>query len=303
MPREIAFAQNGDVRIGYETLGDPALPAILMLHGFPENRSAWRKVAERLADRFFLVLPDQRGYGPSSKPEGVDSYRGRHLAADAMAVIEHAAPGRPFALAGHDWGASVAYAIAFARPERLTHLVIANGVHPWCFQCAIIDDAGQRAASQYMNRLKSAGAEQMLSGDGFRRLMNMIAGFSKTGWMTPAEADAYRAGWALPGALTAMLDWYRASPIVVPEIDEAATGAPILEVPAEKMSVTVPHLVIWGEADEALRPVCLEGLERFARNLTIERVPDAGHWILHEQPEAVARIVREFLNGGSAKSE
>jgi pimeloyl-ACP methyl ester carboxylesterase len=292
---EIAFAQNGDVRIGYETLGDPAQPAILMLHGFPENRGAWRMVAERLADRFHLVLPDQRGYGPSSKPASVEAYRGRHLAADALAVIDHAAPGRPFALAGHDWGASVAYAVAFSRPERLTHLIIANGVHPWCFQRAILDDPAQRSASQYMNRLKAADAEERLSEDGFRRLMKMIAGFSKADWMTAEEAAGCRAGWALPGALTAMLNWYRASPIAVPAPGEVAPHAPILDAPAERMTVSMPHLVIWGEQDEALRSSCLEGLERFTARLEVERVPGAGHWILHEQPGAVAERIAGFL--------
>lgn len=295
MPAEIAFARNGDVMIAYETLGNPQAPALLMLHGFPENRTAWRKVAERLADRFLLILPDQRGYGPSSKPEGADAYRGRHLAADALAVADHAAPGRPFALAGHDWGASVAYAVAFARPQRLTHLVIANGVHPWCFQRAIIEDDGQRRASQYINRLRAPDAEARLSEDDYRRLMNMISGFSKADWMTEAEADAYRAGWALPGALTAMLNWYRASPIVVPEVGAPPPSAPILDAPADRMSVAVPHLVVWGAQDEALRPSCLDGLGRFAADLTVEHVHGAGHWILHEKPGEVAERIARFL--------
>lgn len=295
MSGETSFARNDGMALGYEAHGDPAAPAVLMLHGFPENRSAWRKVAQRLADRFYLVLPDQRGYGASAKPAGMENYRGRALAADALAVIEHAAPGRPFALAGHDWGASVAYAMAFSRPGQLTHLVIANGVHPWCFQRAILDDPEQRRASQYMNRLKAGDAEARLSEDGYRRLMKMIAGFSRTQWMTPAEADDYRAGWALPGSLTAMLDWYRASPIVVPELDAGVVSTPIIEVPQERMTVTVPHLVIWGEQDEALRPSCLAGLERFAPELTVSKIPGAGHWLLHERPDEVADRIRRFL--------
>lgn len=295
MARRLAFARNGEVEIAFETMGRRAGPAIVMLHGFPENRDAWRKVAERLADHFYLILPDQRGYGPSSKPDGVENYRGRHLAADVLAVVEAAIPDQDFVLAGHDWGASVAYAVAFAHPRRLTHLVIANGVHPWCFQRAILEDEGQRAASQYMNRLKAADAEARLSEDDFRRLMNMIAGFSRTGWMTAAEAEAYRLGWSLPGVLTAMLNWYRASPIVVPEVGAAAATAPILEAPMERMTVGVPHLVVWGEQDEALRPACLEGLEDFAPDVTVERVPDAGHWLLHEKPDAVAERIARFL--------
>lgn len=295
MSARTGTARIGDVTIAYETLGDRDAPAVIMLHGFPENRGAWRKVAKRLADRFYLILPDQRGYGASSRPQAVEAYRGRLLAADVMAVADAAIPGSNFALAGHDWGASVAYAVAFARPARLTRLVIANGVHPWCFQRAIVEDEGQRRASQYINRLRAADAEARLSEDGYRRLMKMIAGFSKADWMTAAEADAYRAGWAQPGTLTAMLNWYRASPIVVPEVGAAVPEASIFGTAAEKMAVTVPHLVIWGEADEALRPACLAGLEGFAPDLTVERVPNAGHWILHEKPDAVASRIAAFL--------
>jgi pimeloyl-ACP methyl ester carboxylesterase len=299
MARRLAFARNGTVEIAFETMGRRDGPAIVMLHGFPENRDAWRKVAERLSDRFYLILPDQRGYGPSAKPVGVDNYRGRHLAADVLAVAEAAVPDQPFALAGHDWGASVAYAVAFMRPASLSHLIIANGVHPWCFQRAILDDPEQRRASQYINRLKAPDAETRLSEDDFRRLMNMIAGFSRTDWMSAAEAESYRLGWSLPGALTAMLNWYRASPIVVPEPDADVRTAPILEAATEKMTVTVPHLVVWGEQDEALRPSCLEGLPDFAPRLTLERVPGAGHWILHEKPDAVAERIRRFVLDGA----
>src|SRR5690606_6379840 len=117
---------------------------ILMLHGFPEYRAAWEKVMRRLADSFHVVAPDLRGYGLSSKPEGVETYRARHLVADVSALAEALSPGRPFVLAGHDWGASVAYAYAFAHPDRLSRLVIANGVHPACFQRAIFQDGEQR---------------------------------------------------------------------------------------------------------------------------------------------------------------
>lgn len=287
-------ATNGEVTIRYAAAGDPAAPLILMLHGFPEYWAAWKKVMLRLADRFHVVAPDQRGYNRSSKPQGVEAYRARHLAADVAAVADTLSPGRPFVLAGHDWGASVAYAYAFAHPERLSYLVIANGVHPACFQRAIFDDEGQRRASQYINRLTAADAEQLLSEDGYRRLMRMISGFSRTDWMTGEEADAYRRAWSQPGALTAMLNWYRASPVMVPEPGAPAPHSPILDIPAEQLSVRVPHLLIWGEADEALRPVCFEGLEEYAPRLTVERVAGAGHWILHEKPDAVAAAIRTF---------
>lgn len=294
-PRFGEIARDG-VMLRYAAMGREDAPLILMLHGFPEYWAAWAQVMERLADDFLVVAPDQRGYNLSSKPEGTESYRAKHLVADIAALADALSPKRPFVLAGHDWGASVAYAYAFSHPSRLTHLVIANGVHPACFQRAIFNDAEQRQASQYINWLRAPKAEEKLREDEFCRLMNMIAGFSSTGWMDDAQAAAYRAAWGRPGALAAMLDWYRASQIVVPE-----PGAPIppgksvLDLPPEAMTVQVPHLLVWGKADTALRPSCLEGLERYAPKLTVKKIAGTGHWILHEKPTEVAAAIAGFV--------
>jgi len=286
---------TGSVRLNVALAGDPANPLIICLHGFPEYWAAWREVMLELASDFYIVAPDQRGFNISSKPEGEEAYRAKHLVADLAALADHFSPGRPFVLAGHDWGASVAYAYAFAHPGRLTHLVVANGVHPLCFQRAILDDPAQRKASQYFHKLRAPGAAARMAEDGFARTLKMIAGFSKTGWMTPEVAAQYRAVWAQPGAMQAMLHWYSSSPVLVPETDEAVTDAPLLSVAPEKMTVRMPHLVIWGEADEALRPACLEGLDRYAGDLTIKKIEGAGHWILHEKPAEVAAAIRTFV--------
>lgn len=283
---------HGDIRLHYAAMGDPAAPLLLCLHGFPEYWGAWRDVMPLLAKRFRVVAPDQRGFGQSSKPEGVDAYQTRHLSADMVALADELSADRPYLLFGHDWGASVAYAMAFRDVDRLSGLVIANGVHPVPFQRAIIDDPDQRAASQYMSRLRSEGFETRMREDNFARTLNMISGFSADGWMSDAAREAYREAWSGEGTMEAMLNWYRASPVVVPPIDQPASDlaekVPVLELPEKAMQVKVPHLVIWGERDEALRPICLDGLDQFAQDLTIRRVADAGHWILHERPEDVA---------------
>jgi len=286
---------TGEVRLNVALAGDRAKPLLLLLHGFPEYWAAWREVMERLAADFFVVAPDQRGYNLSSKPAGVDAYRAKHLVADLKALTDILSPDRPFALAGHDWGASVAYAFAFAHPQRLTHLVIANGVHPWCFQNAIHHDPAQREASQYMRKLREPSANMRLAEDGFRRTLRMIEGFSDAGWMTPQVRQGYLDAWSQPGALTAMLNWYRASPIDVPLPGEPARATVMDTIPKEAMAVRMPHLVLWGEEDRALRPSCLAGLDGFAGDLAIRRIPRAGHWILHEEPEAVARAIGEFI--------
>lgn len=279
----------------YVSAGNPDNPLIVCLHGFPEYWAGWSGVMTALADRYFVVAPDQRGYNLSGKPEGVDAYRTRHLVSDLASLVDVLSPGRPFALAGHDWGASVAYAYAFGNPGRLSHLIVANGIHPACFQRAINEDADQRAASQYIHKLRADGAEGLLSQDGYRRLFNMLEGFSRTGWMTAQDRTDYLAAWDRPGALSAMLNWYRASMVDVPLPGEPAPRSKILEIPVDHLTVRVPHLVVWGEDDEALRPSCLEGLDRYVGDLTVSRVPGAGHWILHERPGEVAGVIAGFL--------
>lgn len=287
---------NNGVTLRYAEMGTPDTPLILMLHGFPEYWAAWHPVMERLADRYHVVAPDQRGYNRSSKPEGVENYRAKHLVGDIAALADVLSPDRPFVLAGHDWGASVAYAYAFSHPARLTQLIIANGVHPACFQRAIFEDPDQRSASQYINYLRSAKAEERLSEDHYRRLMRMLSGFSNTDWMDEADADAYRAAWSQPGALTAMLNWYRASQIDVPEPGAPApAGKSVLDLPPEAMDVSMSHLLLWGEDDTALRPSCIEGLDRYAPQLTVEKVAGTGHWILHEKPDEVAEAIADFV--------
>jgi pimeloyl-ACP methyl ester carboxylesterase len=199
-------------------------------------------------------------------------------------------------VAGHDWGASVAYAYAFSRPERLTHLIIANGPHPFTFQKAIIDDAEQRAASQYINKLREPGMEARLAEDGFARLSRMFSGFSATDWMTPNMQQAYCEAWGQEGALEGMLNWYRASPVVVPAAGETPDTVPILALPEETFRVRMPHLLLWGEADTALRPSCLAGLDRFAPKLTIKTIAGAGHWLLHERPDEASSAIGAFLS-------
>lgn len=287
---------TGSVELNVASAGDPDAPLVLCLHGFPEYWAAWRGVMLDLGRDCHVVAPDQRGYNTSSKPADVAAYRGRLLAGDVAALADHLSPGRPFVLAGHDWGASVAYAYAFAHPERLSHLVIANGVHPVCFQRAIFDDPAQRAASQYINTLRAPATDARLVEDGCRRAFRMIEGFSPAPWLEGETRRGYLDAWGQPGAMTAMLNWYRASPIVVPEPGQAPPPAPILAADERSFKVAVPHLLLWGEEDVALRRSCLDGLDRFAADLTVERVPGAGHWILHERPAEVTSAIRRFVS-------
>ena len=292
-PQHHRVETNG-IALHCATMGDPAAPAIVCLHGFPENWTAWARVAEWLADDFHVILPDQRGFNLSDKPDGVEAYATKHMVADLAGLLD-ALGLEKVVLCGHDWGASVAYAFAMRNADRVSRLVIANGVHPVCFQKAIYEDAEQRAASQYMNTLRAEGSEQRLSRDGYRPLMNMFEKFSAAPWLTDAIRAAYVEAWDRPGALPAMLNWYRGSPIDVPHTDEPLRDMPITEEMRARYRIPMPHLLLWGDADTALRPVSRQKLGQFCDDLTVEEMPGASHWLLHERPDDVAEAVRRFL--------
>lgn len=275
--------------------GQEDAPLIVMLHGFPEYWAAWKDVAERLADRWRVALPDQRGFNLSSKPQGVEAYETKHMVADLDDLIQQLSPESQVVLAGHDWGASVAYAYAMRHADRVSHLIIANGVHPICFQKALLAGGAQTDASQYMNVLRHPESDTVLAADGFAKLMRMLEKFSSAPWLTGEVKDAYRAAWGQPGAMPAMLNWYRGSPVVVPESGGPPQVLEITDAMREKYRIAMPHLLLWGVDDTALLPEARADLPEFCDDLTVEEMEGASHWVLHEKPDAAAARIRAFL--------
>lgn len=278
------------------TAGDPSRPLLLMLHGFPEYSGGWEEMLERLSDEYFCVAPDQRGYNTSSKPTGVAEYTGGKLARDAAAILTHFAP-RARAVIGHDWGASVAYALTFARPDLMDRLIILNGAHPIPFQRALAAGGPQAEASQYIEYLRSPKAEARLSADNFAKLAALFADGMDMSWLQGERRDRYISAWAQPGALTGMLNWYRATPMQVAKPGQPIPVDQIKALDPAKLRVKPPHLLIWGTNDTALKMSAHEGLEDLCDDLTVRYFDDADHWITHQQPDAVAALIRDYLAG------
>ncbi|MEX2520500.1 MAG: alpha/beta hydrolase [Paracoccaceae bacterium] len=294
MIKETSF-DHGDLRFHCLTAGDPAAPLLLFLHGFPEYSGAWTEMLARLSDQFFCVAPDQRGYGRSSKPAKVSDYAAGKLAADAAAALEHFAPaGAARAVIGHDWGASVAYALAFSRPRLMERLIILNGAHPIPFQRALAAGGAQSAASQYFHYLRDERAEARLSADGYARLEQLFADGMDLAWLSGARRAAYMEAWSRPGALNGMLNWYRATPLQV--ADPGAPLAPERLIPFNpaRLRVKMPHLLVWGAGDTALLPEASAGLEVLCDRLTRVSIEDADHWLHHQKPDEVAALIAGF---------
>jgi pimeloyl-ACP methyl ester carboxylesterase len=282
---------NG-VKIHYAKAGSGNL--ILFLHGFPEFWYAWKGQLEEFGRDHLAVAPDMRGFNLSSKPASVDEYRVPILVEDVRALAARLGFGanRKFTLVGHDWGGAVAWAYAIAHPETLDRLVIINGPHPAVLQRELEKNPAQQKASEYMLMFRGPEAEKTLSQNNYAMLVKMVLEKGlKEGYFTEADRKAYLQAWSQPGALTGGLNYYRASRIGPPTADQPK---PVQFVPGSNM-VNVPTLVIWGEQDMALLLGNIEGLEKYVPKLTIRRIPDATHWVVHEKPSIVSRHIRDFI--------
>ena len=264
-----------------------------MLHGFPESHRTWRGMVPLLADRFRLIMPDQRGFAGSDRPQDVEAYRTNVIVEELFALADALGVDR-FALVGHDWGGAVAWAAATGGDPRVERLGIVNSPHPVIFQKSLIESAEQRAASQYITAFRTPGMEQAVEAMGFETFFTKSFGSHVDLALIPEEEKRqYIADWSQPGALTAMFNWYRASSLIVPP---TSVTVPIPDwVLGAFPKVRVPTLVVWGMGDKALLPLQLDGMDRLVDDLTVVRVADAGHFVPWEKPTAVAQALEGFL--------
>ncbi len=265
---------------------------IIFLHGFPESHRTWRDVAPALAEQHRIIAPDQRGFAGSDKPEGVDAYKTDRIVEDLIALADALGVTR-FTLVGHDWGGAVAWLAALRHPDRVARLIIINAPHPLIFQRTLIEDEPQRAASQYIRAFRSplmeAGIKAMGLDTFFEKTFGSHVDLAK---ISDAERQAYLDEWGREGAITAMLNWYRASDIVVPAIGEEASTPLWTSLPFP--SLKMPTLVIWGLKDKALLPIQL-GLHDLIEQFSLAATADAGHFIPWEYPEFVVEAIRDFI--------
>jgi epoxide hydrolase 4 len=216
--------------------------------------------------------------------------------ADVAAAIAQLGAPLPL-LVAHDWGGALAWNLAAQRPDLVRRLLIINSPHPATFLRELRNNPQQQAASAYMTFLCRDDAEALLAERDFARLWPF---FGDAPWLTPALREQYRQAWS--AGLTGPLNYYRASPLRPPRAGAAQTPPrddPLwaVDLPDEAVTVRVPTTVLWGEADIALRPGLLHGLQRWVPALDIVRVPQASHWIVHEQPDLVAQTIRRLLAG------
>lgn len=263
----------------------------LCLHGFPELSLSWRRQLPLLARLGYRAwAPDLRGYGKSERPRRTRDYAIEILIDDVVGLIE--AGGRPATLIGHDWGGFIAWFVAMRRPELLERLVVMNIPHP-----ALLARELRRNPRQMWQMLYAflfqipVLPERLLSQDDHRRIENAFVDTAvDPSCFREEDLRAYREAASQPGALSAMLAYYRAYARGGGHLRQRRLGFPRIEVPT---------LMIWGEQDAFLRKEGTIGTEAFVRDLTVRYLPDAAHWVQQEDPARVNAILEHWLTGAS----
>jgi pimeloyl-ACP methyl ester carboxylesterase len=259
----------------------------LLLHGFPESKFSWRYQMPLLADLGYTVwAPNMRGYGKSSKPGAVGDYHIDHLIADAAALID-AAKGKETLLMAHDWGAVVAWMFAIRKMRPLSRLVIMNVPHPACMVRELRTWA-QLKKSWYVFFFQLPWLpERMLAARGAQAIGRAFSEMAIDKNRFPvAVTDEFRRNALEPGALTAMVNYYRAAVRAGSKVMNPAPG-----------TVDVPTLMIWGEEDAALGKATTVGTEQYVKDLTLRTLPGVSHWVQQEAPEKVNAMIEAWLKG------
>lgn len=276
------IATNG-IHLHVVEAGPEEGPLVVLLHGFPEFWYGWRHQIEPLAAAGFrVVVPDQRGYGLSDKPKGVRAYNLDDLALDVVGLID--ALGREKAhVAGHDWGGMVSWWLGIKHARRLDRLAVLNMAHPKVLEKALLTSVKQQSQTFYMAYFQLPWLpERHLRRHGFQTLLRAMQRTSRPGTFSEEDLAAYRAAWSRPGALTAMLDWYRA----------ALRARPVW--PAS-LRVPVPTLMIWGRQDSLLRRELVAPSLDYCDQGRVVFCEEGTHWAIHEEHEAVTRLLLEHF--------
>jgi epoxide hydrolase 4 len=280
-PQTTTF-HNGEIELHAVAAGPTHGPLVILLHGFPEFWYSWHKQIEPLAAAGFrVIVPDQRGYNKSSKPRVIASYALSALTSDVLAIANQLNQDR-FFLAGHDWGAAVAWSVALLHPQRVAKLAILNVPHPSVMRRYLITNRRQLRRSWYMFFFQlPLLPEAAFSAFHFRLGVRSLVRSSRPGTFSPEDLAQYRTAWSQPGALTAMINWYRAAFRDRSKFPDS--------------TVHVPTRILWGECDAFLLPQMAQDSLRYCDSAELYTFANATHWLQHEEPTRVSELLIDFF--------
>lgn len=258
-------------------------PLVILLHGFPEYWYSWRHQIPFLADQGFCVwAPDQRGYNESDKPDGVSAYSVAELAKDVIGLIDVSGRDKVY-LVGHDWGAVVAWWTAIHYPERLHKMAVLNVPHPVVMERTMRKSLKQLLMSWYIFFFQLPFLPELgFKWGGGRDMAESMRRTARKGTFSDEDLERYREAWAKPGAVTAMINWYRAAFRARPPIPRDTR-------------VKVPTLLIWGARDMALSRQMAQPSIDMCDDGRLVLIEEATHWVQHDEPERVNQLLGDFL--------
>ncbi|MCT7975765.1 alpha/beta fold hydrolase [Laspinema olomoucense] len=275
------IAVNG-ITLHYVTQGEG--PLMLMLHGFPEFWYSWRHQIPEFAQDYKVVAVDMRGYNDSDKPQDLSAYQIQELIQDIEGIITGLGY-ESCVLVGHDWGGAIAWYFAYSYPQLVQKLIVLNIPHPAKFGEGLRSNPQQVFKSSYAFFFQlPLVPELLIQFNDYQAIETAFQSMAvNKNAFSPADITAYKNAAAKPGALTAMLNYYRKT---------------LWELVSDKEwnLLEVPTLMIWGEDDTALGKELTYGTESYVRNLQIRYIPNCSHWVQQEQPERVNQYMRAFLS-------
>jgi pimeloyl-ACP methyl ester carboxylesterase len=282
MELEDTFIHTNGIRLHLVQTGPKSGVPVLLLHGFPEFWYGWRKQIPTLADAGFRVMvPDQRGYNLSDKPKGIRNYRFDELVRDILGLID-ALDYEKVNVVGHDWGAVVAWMLAYQHPERLNRLGIMNVPHPLVMRRFLTRDPDQIRRSWYIFFFQLPGLPEMgMRANHWRGAERALRGSGKAHTFTNEDIKQYKEAWSQPGAITAMINWYRALRYE-------------MRSPKE-MRIKVPTLMMWGMKDFALSHRMARPSMDHVDQGNLILFEDATHWVQLDAAEEVNHYLIDFL--------
>ncbi|MCR0984599.1 alpha/beta fold hydrolase [Roseomonas populi] len=287
--REATRRVNG-VDLHIVEAGDPGRPVLILLHGFPEFWWAWRKQITPLTEAgYHVVVPDMRGYNTSGKPEGVSAYHIDTLAADVVALGDAYGAER-FDLVGHDWGAVISWWVAAQHPDRLRRVVVMDGPHPDVWARQALKHPTQALRSTYVAFFQLPWVpEATLGGFDFAGLKALMRGSARAETFEPGALERYAETWSRPGALTAMLNYYRA-------LRERRGGG-------DPAQIAPPVLILWASDDSALERHVAEAGLALCDDGELTIIDGTSHWLHLEQPDRINAEIIGFLAKGANRPD
>jgi epoxide hydrolase 4 len=278
------YIQTNGIRLHTIQTGPEDGPLVILLHGFPEFWRGWRKQIEPLAKSGFrLIIPDQRGYNLSDKPSGIEPYRLDHTAADILGIIDSTGQ-QTASLVGHDWGGIVTWWLAIHHPTRLRNVSILNAPHPYIMRQTLQRNPRQIISSLYALFFQIPHLpEAWMRNNDWELLTRGLLKSSKPGAFEDDDLEYYRRAWWQEGAMTAMLNWYRANfryPPIFPQ----------------NVRIHIPTLLIWGAQDSALIEKMAQASIDLCDNGRLQLFEDATHWVQHEEYDRINEMLVGFLH-------